>query len=217
MAGRSMGTRRQAERTRKNLLAAAAEIFDRQGYGRARLEDVCARAGVTKGALYCHFPSKHALAVALLEGQSGIWYDVRAQLERRGVYAMQALIDLSYEIGDRLRNDLLMRVAHRVLFDERVFDLVAAGQFISWIAIVRDLLTKAVATGELCDGVDVGSAAESIIAYLTGTTLLSRAMCEYDDLRVQLTAMWRFWILVLVPPNRRAGLRIEPPPWLPVV
>ena len=77
---------------------------------------------------------------------------------------MQALIDLSYEIGDRLRNDLLMRVAHRVLFDERVFDLVAAGQFISWIAIVRDLLTKVVATGELCDGVDVGSAAQSIIA-----------------------------------------------------
>ena len=49
-------TKRRAE-TRVRLLAAAAEVFAEQGFGRTAVEDVCERAGYTRGAFYSNFDS----------------------------------------------------------------------------------------------------------------------------------------------------------------
>lgn len=48
-------TAQEAEKTRKNILLAAMEVFLDTGYSQARLEDIAAAAGVTRGALYWHF------------------------------------------------------------------------------------------------------------------------------------------------------------------
>jgi AcrR family transcriptional regulator len=55
------------ERRRELLEQAAAELFAEHGYAGTRLEDVAARAGVTKQLLYRHFSDKTALYLALLE------------------------------------------------------------------------------------------------------------------------------------------------------
>lgn len=49
------------------LMDAAARTFSRLGYRGARMEDVAEEAGVAKGLLYQHFPSKEALFRALME------------------------------------------------------------------------------------------------------------------------------------------------------
>ncbi|MHB1565212.1 MAG: TetR family transcriptional regulator C-terminal domain-containing protein [Acidiferrobacter sp.] len=59
--------RGSGESTRNRLLAAAACEFHEQGFQAARLSRVLARAGVTKGALYHHFPDKRALGVAVID------------------------------------------------------------------------------------------------------------------------------------------------------
>jgi TetR/AcrR family transcriptional regulator, transcriptional repressor for nem operon len=46
------------------LLAAALAAIREQGYSATSVDELCARAGVTKGAFFHHFPSKDALAVA---------------------------------------------------------------------------------------------------------------------------------------------------------
>ncbi len=61
---------RQAERTRatrRKLLDAAKRIFARQGFEAARLEDIAAGAGYTRGAFYAHFKSKEDIFFALFE------------------------------------------------------------------------------------------------------------------------------------------------------
>src|SRR5919202_3075808 len=55
------------ERTRAQLLDAAAEVFARRGYHVATLEEVAAEAGYTKGAVYSNFESKEALFLALVD------------------------------------------------------------------------------------------------------------------------------------------------------
>ena len=50
------------------LIAAAHQIVRRQGYAATTVDQICAAAGVTKGAFFHHFPSKDALAVAAAEG-----------------------------------------------------------------------------------------------------------------------------------------------------
>jgi AcrR family transcriptional regulator len=61
---------RQAERTRatrRKLLDAAKQIFARQGFEAARLEDIAAGAGYTRGAFYANFKSKEDIFFALFE------------------------------------------------------------------------------------------------------------------------------------------------------
>ena len=61
---------RQAERTeatKRKLLAAAKRIFARDGFEAARLEDIAAGAGYTRGAFYANFESKEDIFFALLE------------------------------------------------------------------------------------------------------------------------------------------------------
>ena len=49
---------------RNRLLDAAFYIIRRKGYAATSVEELCARAGVTKGAFFHHFPTKDSLAVA---------------------------------------------------------------------------------------------------------------------------------------------------------
>jgi AcrR family transcriptional regulator len=69
-AGSSPGTRtarlpRSARR--KQLLAAAQDVFVAQGYHAAAMDDIAERAGVSKPVLYQHFPGKLELYLALLD------------------------------------------------------------------------------------------------------------------------------------------------------
>jgi AcrR family transcriptional regulator len=52
---------------RKQLLAAAQEVFVAQGYHQAAMDDIAERAGVSKPVLYQHFPGKLELYLALLD------------------------------------------------------------------------------------------------------------------------------------------------------
>jgi TetR/AcrR family transcriptional repressor of nem operon len=49
---------------RSRLLGAAHSLMRRRGYSATSVDDLCAAAGVTKGAFFHHFASKEALAVA---------------------------------------------------------------------------------------------------------------------------------------------------------
>jgi AcrR family transcriptional regulator len=62
-------TKQQArtEATRKRLLAAAERIFARDGFEAARLEDIAATAGYTRGAFYANFDDKEDIFFAILE------------------------------------------------------------------------------------------------------------------------------------------------------
>ncbi|HEV2376102.1 MAG TPA: TetR/AcrR family transcriptional regulator [Streptosporangiaceae bacterium] len=57
----------QGEQTKALLVAAAREMFAEHGYSGVAMEDVCARAEVTRGALYHHFPGKDGLFLAVCE------------------------------------------------------------------------------------------------------------------------------------------------------
>ncbi len=57
----------QARQTRTALLSAARELFLVRGYGAVSMEEIVARAGVTRGALYHHFDGKPAVFEAVFE------------------------------------------------------------------------------------------------------------------------------------------------------
>ena len=63
-------TRRKQARPGE-ILDAALMVFAEKGYAAARMEDIAARAGVTKGTIYLYFPSKEDVFKALARQHVG--------------------------------------------------------------------------------------------------------------------------------------------------
>ena len=62
-----MKEKQKSEETRNRILEAAEECFTRYGYDSTGVAEICNTAGVSKGALYHHFPSKQAIFVEMFE------------------------------------------------------------------------------------------------------------------------------------------------------
>jgi AcrR family transcriptional regulator len=59
----------RTETTTTSLVAAARELFAKDGFAATSLDAVVAKAGVTKGALYHHFSGKRDLFAAVFAGE----------------------------------------------------------------------------------------------------------------------------------------------------
>jgi AcrR family transcriptional regulator len=75
----------KTEATRRKLLDAALQVFSRDGFEAARIEDIAAESGYTRGAFYANFDTKEDLFFALLEKQAGERLrDMHHRLEKHG-------------------------------------------------------------------------------------------------------------------------------------
>jgi TetR/AcrR family acrAB operon transcriptional repressor len=58
-------TKEEAQKTREDLLKAAALVFSDKGVARSTLAEIAKAAGVTRGAIYWHFENKAEIFDAL--------------------------------------------------------------------------------------------------------------------------------------------------------
>lgn len=54
-------TKEDAEKTRKDILKAALNVFSKKGFAHTNLDEIAKCAGVTRGAIYWHFENKAKL------------------------------------------------------------------------------------------------------------------------------------------------------------
>ncbi|TDU89722.1 TetR family transcriptional regulator [Kribbella voronezhensis] len=59
--------KRRRSATRARLLEGALDVFAERGFNGASVEDICERAGFTRGAFYSNFASKDELVLALFQ------------------------------------------------------------------------------------------------------------------------------------------------------
>jgi len=93
----------RSEETRRRILQAAEESFARRGYDATGVAEICARAEVSKGAFYHHFPSKQTLFLDLLEGWLTELTETLSQTRSRAESVPQALKAMAPRIREVFR------------------------------------------------------------------------------------------------------------------
>lgn len=160
--------RRRKEARPAELIAAALDVFVEKGYAAARLEDVAARAGVSKGTLYLYFDSKEVLfkavvregllpALAESEGLVAGFSGSAADLLREVIGGMWRLIG-SQRIGGIPK--LVFAEAHNFPEIARFYheEVILRGT-----ALIRGVIERGIACGEF-RSVDPASAILVVIA-----------------------------------------------------
>jgi TetR/AcrR family transcriptional repressor of nem operon len=199
MTRHSVGGR--ADTTRKHILRAASHQFARRAYHDVGLDDILAEAELTKGAMYFHFRSKNALAVAIIETQTAAGAVAVEHLLTRNRSGLETLIDFSYLIavqdiktaGARAGLNLLESVGRSEGLQERVLN--------GWANTLADIVEQAIAEGDIdarCDPHDVGRLVVSLHMGLRQTSNLD----EPERFLLDLEKCWTLMLTGILQPDR---------------
>lgn len=181
--------------TRQAILTAAAGVFEERGYRAATISEILARAGVTRGALYFHFPSKEDLAEGVIREQDGRLPAAGRQC------AVQQLVDTVVLHAHRLRTDPVVRAGVRLALDQQAEGLDRGGSFRRWREVGADLLEQARGQGELLPHVVPAETAGVLVGAFAGVQAISRSLSGYQDLPLRVSGLLRHVLpSVVVPP-----------------
>lgn len=185
----------RAEKTRRHIVETAAAAFDELGYAAASTTMIVERGGITRGALYFHFPTKEAIAEAVLEaqGEALVLPDHRI--------ALQALIDLTFGYAHRLQTDPVLRGAVRLAVERSTYLSPDASAYQGPERAVLQLLERADEQGEVLPTVDLPQLAQLIISSFTGIQLFSQATTNRADLPGRIQVLWRYLLPSLAVPS----------------
>jgi len=193
----------RADDNQRRLIEASSELFAERGYLGTSVNDLLERAGLTRNAFYSYFPSKEALAVAIVEHTAAQWPPLIARFRALRAPAVDTVIALSLEVGDRFREDVVIRAGTRLSLERDTVKTPIPPPFHGWAEEIESLLSPA---GEwelmgLSTPADV--AARVIVTCLIGVQYLSGGPEGREQMMRRLTEMWT----VMLP-----GLRPTPDP-----
>ncbi len=169
---------------------AAAERFAVVGYHGATLSEILTLSGVTKGAMYFHFPNKEAVADAVIAATDESWTALLAELDAHGWDPLHAVVVLSEQVVDRVRHDPVVRGGTRLLNDAAVAVRHGAAHYRFAEQGVAFRLREAAEAGALREGVDVAMLARQIATLMAGHHLICERSDTLDELPDRITTMW---------------------------
>ncbi|WP_419605715.1 TetR family transcriptional regulator [Thiolapillus sp.] len=180
-----MALSEKAQATREKIIAAATELFYRNGYHATGLDKVIRQAGVTKGNFYYHFPSKEALAIATLDWQYERWSEeIREQVFSQRIDALETLLNLLDYMADRQKKQHEEGQIRGCYFGNFALELSTVSPavcdkvnavFSSYAALIEALLRHARKKGQIRESVDPGQLASVILGQVEGAILLDKA------------------------------------------
>ena len=200
----------RAVETRAVIIRAAADVFDARGFGGASMADICAAAGLTKGALYFHFASKDALALAVIDAQHERAIALGDELLHSDQPGLQVLLRVAFEMGKQVRDDPVSRAGIRLTMESSNLSVPVVTPYRDWMAACEVLLRRAIRDGDVREDVDVAAAAHFISPAFTGVQVVSGALTGRADLMQRLIEMWSFVLPGLVVPARWERLSALP-------
>ncbi|MFE7189281.1 ScbR family autoregulator-binding transcription factor [Kitasatospora sp. NPDC057541] len=171
----------RAARTKLLVLTAAAELFAARGFRHTAVKDVAERVEMTKGAVYFHFPTKEALAVAVVEQHYARWPALLTEVTAEGHGPLETAARLLAGAATAFRDDIVVQAGARLQIERPQIDAELPTPYVDWTQLLATLLVRAEEAGELRAGVSPQAAARSLVAAFFGTQHISDVLHERTD------------------------------------
>jgi AcrR family transcriptional regulator len=194
MASRKKRTN-DPEGMRRRVLDVAEGSFQARGYHASSLGDLMAAAGVTGGTLHHHFPTKKALALAVIEERVAAavqetWIDpvLSASSAREGVRAVFEAVAVELDKQGFVRGCPLNNLAHELSLADDDFRLVLARIFANWRQAIADKMRADQLDGE-DGGADPERFAALTVAAYSGAMSMAKTSQDAGVLRECLSGL----------------------------
>ena len=166
----------KGEATRAFLLKTAAAVFAERGYTGTGLSDLIAASGLTKGAFYFYFPSKSALALAVLRDQQERWLHAVSERVLAAGAAIEQFRALAPAMLDLLAAEpgawSITRLTREMAADPATADAVVK-PMAEWVEFVADIIRRGQADGDLRPGPDPHVVAVVLVGAFDGLKTLT--------------------------------------------
>ena len=185
-------TRRKEARP-EEITAAALELFVERGYAGTRLDDVAARAGISKGTLYLYFANKADLFKAVVrEGLVSPMGEVRELMDRLQGSAMDLLRVVVLGWWDRIGSTRVSGIPKLVVSEAGNFPEIAEFYLAEVVhpgtALIRDILERGIARGEVRP-MDCDEAVHLVIAPVLMIALWKHSLGCFEPHRTEPRAL----------------------------
>lgn len=183
----------RADSTRQQILRAAAHQFARRAYHDVGLDDILAEAELTKGAMYFHFRSRHALAVAIIEQHTSMGRVAVEDLLSRQLSGLETLIDFCYLIAVQDISKDVARAALHLIESVGRTEGLQASLVGGWVDALASVAERAISEGDVAQRWEPRDIGRLIVSMYLGL----RQTSDLDDPRSFLLDLERNWVLIL--------------------
>jgi len=192
---------RRADTTRLQILRAASRQFAHKSYSLVSLDDILADAEVTKGAMYFHFRSKHALASAIIEYRFVVAQKAVDELLALRLSGLETLIDISYLVAVDDIGDESARAGLNLLESIGRADGLQASLLGDWVTAFASIAKRAVADGDIVGHVDPKGIARLLVSMYLGLRQTGD-MADPEGFLRDLEQMWALILPGIATPER---------------
>lgn len=185
--------KKQPVLTRRAILDAAGAEFSRHGYSGTGIGAIVASAGLTKGALFHHFPDKRALAAAwigedLREAHRGTWIEPLEAIGSLDGFRMFCRARCLEILPDDAASALVSLAAETATQDS-VLGEVLGGVFEEWRQAIAALIERGVAGGWIYRSIQPAMEAAFLVSTFSGFTVIAKTSPDESMRRTCATAL----------------------------
>jgi AcrR family transcriptional regulator len=183
------------EETRRQILDAAAAAFAKDGYGATSLNDVIRHSELTKGAFYFHFPSKEALALAVIDDLRDSWSSMATEAVDLEMSAPEQARQMAALVVEAYGGNSSFRALGRLVPElvatrpELVGELQAS--LFMWIDFIEAIVARGQRDGAFRTDLDSRQMAETIFGAFNGVEEFSELISGGVDLKERVDVLWR--------------------------
>lgn len=181
------------DKTRTQILRAACREFAAKAYSSVSLDDILASAEVTKGAMYFHFRSKHALAEAVIAERTAMTRASIIEIMSRRLSGLETSIDIVYLLAAQDYTTEVGRAGLNLMDSVGRIEGVQAERLGESVKTMSQAVVRAVGEGDIVAGSAPEDVARLIIAVYTGTRLTT----ELNNAEQFLRNMEKNWSFIL--------------------
>lgn len=193
-----MSHSRNPEQTRQLILERALDQMHRQGFQAASVNDILDQTGLTRGALYHHYPSKRALGLAVLDAIdqmiADFWLQPLADTDDPIAALQGAMARAGRDIGadDLILGCPLNNLSQELSSRDEEFRTRMVAAYNTWINGWAQAFARGQRAGTVAADIDPVDLAVFCVASLTGGRGLAKTARDTAPLAACVISLSRF-------------------------